>query len=100
LKSVRTTHLYLIAGLALALPGASIAQTRPDSSSVEYCNKLANVYSAQHNLYETITADRAVAIARCNTDPNASIATLEQAMKDAHIEIPSSGHSISESPKR
>jgi hypothetical protein len=97
---MRTTHLYLIAGLALALPEVSIAQTNPDASSVEYCNKLASIYSAQHNLYETLTADKAVAIAKCNTDPKASIATLEQTMKDAHIDVPSPDHSVSESPKR
>lgn len=83
-----TTKLCLIAGLALALPGAAIAQTKPDLASVEYCNQLASKYSGQRHLLEAMTAGEAVAVARCKTDPNDSIATLEQAMRNAKIDLP------------
>jgi hypothetical protein len=85
---MNTTKLCLVAGLALALPGAAIAQTKPDLASVEYCTQLASKYSAQRHPFEAMTAAEAVAVAKCKTNPDDSIATLEQAMTNAKIDLP------------
>ncbi len=99
---MKNSSLYLMAaiGAAFTLPGTSIAQTSADSASAQYCNALAKKYSEQRHLYEVTTADKAVAVARCQTDPQDSIATLELAMKNAKIDLPPRDQAVTAAPNR
>jgi hypothetical protein len=84
---MKKTSLYLIAGLALTLPQVAFAQTA-DRVSVDYCNKLAETWSREHNYFEPVTADKVVAVSQCESNPRASIATLERVMTNAKMPLP------------
>jgi hypothetical protein len=80
--------LCVLAGLAIAVPVAALAQSSGSADDIAYCQKLASRYMAQHPAFEGLTAEKGAAMARCKKHTTQSIATLELALKDARMELP------------
>jgi hypothetical protein len=81
----------LIAGLAFGLPLAAAAQQNAVTGSaadVKYCETLAQTYSSMLPSQEAPVAANAVSFSRCNTDTQATIATLESKMKAQKFDLP------------
>jgi hypothetical protein len=57
-------------------------------SDIKYCDALSKVYSSLFPVMERMPASDAVTMNRCNTDTRASIATLEEKLRDKKIEPP------------
>ncbi len=85
-----TKRIHLLAALVLALPAAAAAQTQHQARSedADYCKALARKYSSLRPIFAAATAKDALMAANCDNDPASSIAALEEAMKDARIELP------------
>jgi hypothetical protein len=84
----------LITALAFGLPVAATAQQRianGSPSDVKYCNALAKSYSTMFPAQEGMAASDVVLLSRCDSDTQATIATLEHKLKDKKIDLPSDG---------
>lgn len=74
----------MIIGASIVLPGVAHAEM----SDTDYCNTLSTVY---RNVVGSNRASGDVpeAIAGCATNPAASIPTIEKALKDNKVTLPS-----------
>src|SRR4051794_2189390 len=82
-------QVYLATGLVIGIPCVGFAQQSKGSpSDIEYCDALSKVYSSLFPVMEGMPASDAVTMNRCNTDTRASIATLEEKLRDKKIEPP------------
>jgi hypothetical protein len=75
----------VVVSAAIMSPFAALAQM----TDVQYCNKLSESYRSV--VPSTATPDATVpeAMSKCSTSPATSIPTLEQALKDNKVALPS-----------
>jgi len=88
---MKTPSLCLITVLTFGLPLAASAQqnvARGAAADVKYCNALAKSYSSMFPAQEGMAASDVVTLSRCDTDTQATIATLEKKLGDKKIDLP------------
>ena len=90
---MKVQNIFLATGLALAFAGPASAQ----SNDVAYCQALVSTYqtylghnSGRHGALDA-NADARVAIDKCNAGDTSGVPVLEQALKNARINLPSRG---------
>jgi hypothetical protein len=74
----------LIACLALGLPFTAFAQ----SADAKYCQALANVYRNAVAHDTSPNAEVPIAVAKCQAGDTSGIPVIEQALKDAKVDLP------------
>jgi hypothetical protein len=90
-EAMKIVNFCLMTGLAFGFPFAATAQqnvAKGTPSDVKYCDALAKAYSSMWPVQEGMTVDNAFTLSQCNTDPRATIATLEKKMKDQNFALP------------
>jgi hypothetical protein len=89
---MKAQFAYLIAGLSLALPHSTFAQ----SDDAKYCAELVEKYEQ----YASEGADKGasqspleveIAKGKCRSSPASSIPVMEKALKNARIALPPRG---------
>lgn len=78
-------RVLIVIGATALLSTSAFAQ----SSDVDYCNKLSQVYRSSIAPNTTPAATVPEAMSKCATDPKGSIPVLEQALKDGKVTLPS-----------
>lgn len=76
--------IAIVISAGIALPFAASAQ----SSDVEYCNKLSATYRSTVMSNSTPDATVPEAMSQCSTAPASAIPTLEQALKNNKVTLP------------
>jgi hypothetical protein len=82
---VTSATKILVACLVLGLPLTAAAQ----SNDVAYCRALSHAYRSTAPKTQTPSVEIPVAIAKCHAGDTSGIATLEKALRDAKVELPS-----------
>jgi hypothetical protein len=88
---MKIVNYCLIAGLTFGLPLAAAAQQNAataNASDVKYCQTLAQAYGSMLPAQEAPVAGNTVSLGRCDTDTQATIATLETKMKAQKFDLP------------
>jgi hypothetical protein len=75
----------IIVCASIALPFAAYA----DMSDADYCNKLSQTYRTVVGSNAAAAGNVPEAMAGCATNPKASIPTLEKALQDNKVTLPS-----------
>ncbi len=85
-------NMCLIVGVAFSPPLGALAQSNSandHASEVKYCNALAAKYSQTHAAQQAPNVGVDEAAGDCNSGTvEAAIPTLEQALRDARVELP------------
>jgi hypothetical protein len=88
---MKIPSLCLMTVLTFGLPLAASAQqnvARGGAADVKYCNALAKSYSSMFPAQEGMAASDVVTLSRCDSDTQATIATLEKKLGDKKIDLP------------
>jgi len=79
------TLYAIIISASIVLPFAAYA----DMSDTDYCNKLSATYRSVVGANAAAAGNVPEAMAGCATNPKASIPTLEKALQDNKVSLPS-----------
>jgi hypothetical protein len=90
-RAVSAAIVNLLRCLAFGFPLAAAAQqnvAKETLADIKYCHALAQSYSKLWPNQQAVPAAAVVTLQRCDSDPQATIATLERMLKDQKIELP------------
>jgi hypothetical protein len=88
---MKILHICLMMAFALGVPLVVAAQqsaTKASAADISYCKSLARTYARLFPVQEGMPVGDVMAIERCDTAPQASIATLEMKLRGQKIELP------------
>jgi hypothetical protein len=90
-RAVSAAIVNLMKCLVFGLPLAAAAQqnvAKGTLADIQYCHALAKSYSKLWPNQEAMPVADAITLERCDSDPQATIATLERMSKDQKIALP------------